>query len=180
MMLLTLMHLRLNLPIIHLAHLFNISSKAASSAFSDTVTTLHTRLAALVNWPDREYLRGSIPHQFTEAFGNCIAVILDCFEVSIESPSNLTDQAQMYSHNNHSRKYLMGIVPQGTVCFISKSWSGRESDKLLTESSGLLQKLLPGDVVLADHGFNIKDGVGFMFAEVKISASGRCQLEAQD
>ena len=42
------------------------------------------------------------------------------------------------------------------------------SDVHLTEHSGLLQKLLPGDMILADRGFTIEDTVGLYCAEVKI------------
>ena len=47
-------------------------------------------------------------------------------------------------------KYLIGITPQGTVSFISNGWCGRTSDKEITEKSGFLLKLTPGDLVLAD------------------------------
>lgn len=51
------------------------------------------------------------------------------------------------------------------------------SDKHVTENSVLLHKVLPGDLVLADHGFDIRDSVRLMCAEVKIPAfAGRCQL----
>ena len=48
----------------------------------------------------------------------------------------------------------------------------------LSDLSGLLKKLLPGDVVLADHGFNIGDSVGFYCASLQIPAftKGRKQL----
>jgi len=36
------------------------------------------------------------------------------------------------------------------------------SDKYLTEHCGILQKLLSGDVVLADRGFDIAESVGSM------------------
>jgi len=41
------------------------------------------------------------------------------------------------------------------------------SDIHLTENSGLLHHLLPGDVVLADRGFIIEESVGLLCAEVK-------------
>lgn len=78
-------------------------------------------------------------------------------------------------------KYLIGITPQGAISFISKGWGGRDSDKHITENCGILNKLLPGDIVLADRGFDIKDSVGMMCAEVKVPAftKGRCQLDAK-
>ncbi len=41
-------------------------------------------------------------------------------------------------------------------------WGSRSSDKHVTEKSGLLNKLLPGDLVLADRGFDIRDSVGLV------------------
>ena len=59
-------------------------------------------------------------------------------------------------------KLLIAITPQGTISFISKTWGGRVSDKYITERCGILDKLLPGDLVLADRGFTIPDSVGFI------------------
>jgi len=65
-------------------------------------------------------------------------------------------------------KFLIGITPQGSVSFISKGWGGRVSDVHLTEQCGLLQNLLPGDVILADSSLTIQDKAGMFCAEVKI------------
>ena len=65
---------------------------------------------------------------------------------------------------------LIGIIPQGTVAFISEAWVGRVSDKQLTELCGILKKLLPGDVVLANRGFNIVDSVDSMRAKLYLIA----------
>ena len=77
-----------------------------------------------------------------------------------------------YKHHN-TVKYLIGITPQGAVSFLSKEWGGRATDKHITENCGLLIKLLPGDIVLADRGFDIQESVGLSFAEVKIPAFTR-------
>ena len=107
-------------------------------------------------------------------------VIIDCFEVFIERPSNLLARAQTYSSYKHhnTAKYLIGVTPQGTVCFISSGWGGRASDKHVTESSRLLSFLLPGDTILADRGFDIADSVGLCMATIKMPAftKGKAQL----
>ncbi|XP_047139058.1 uncharacterized protein LOC124814978 [Hydra vulgaris] len=72
-----------------------------------------------------------------------------------------------YKHHN-TVKFLIGIVPQGVVSFISKSWGGRVSDKYLTENCGFLSKLLPGDVVLADRGLSIEDSIAFVQSTIPL------------
>ncbi|MEQ2159258.1 hypothetical protein GOODEAATRI_020987 [Goodea atripinnis] len=46
MLLLTLMHLRLNLPIQHMAHLFCIDRSTVSTTFTNTIDVMFTHLAA--------------------------------------------------------------------------------------------------------------------------------------
>ena len=65
-------------------------------------------------------------------------------------------------------KYLIGIAPQGVITYISDGWGGRTLDKYYTEESGLLENLLPGDVVMVDRGFNIEKSVNFYQAELAI------------
>ena len=79
---------------------------------------------------------------------------------SFDRPSALLARAQTYSTYKHNTaKYLIRITPHGIISFISKGWGGRVSDKHLTKNCGLLNKLLPGDTVLADRGFDRKDRV---------------------
>jgi hypothetical protein len=69
MLFLTLMRLRLNLPLQHIAHLFCVDRKTVSKTFSDTINVLHARTSPLINWPGRDALHATMPHQFVEAFG---------------------------------------------------------------------------------------------------------------
>ena len=140
------------------------------------------RLRPLIMWPERENLRKTTPECFRAEFGDKVAVIVDCFEVFIERPSNLLARSCTWSNYKHHNtvKFLIGITPQGVVSFISDAWGGRVSDKYLTEHCGMLNYVLPGDIVLADRGFDISDSVGMQQAHLHIPAftKGKTQLSA--
>ena len=59
---------------------------------------------------------------------------------------------------------------------------GHTSDKFLTENCGILGKLKPGDLVMADRGFTIQESVWFQHAELAIPAftKGKDQLDPID
>lgn len=59
---------------------------------------------------------------------------------------------------------------------------GRTSDKYITEHSNFLPHLLPGDLVLADRGFNVSESIHSYQAELKIPAftRGKKQLDPID
>ena len=181
---LVLQKLRLNLTMMDLAYRFNVSKATVSRTFADMIEIMHARMQPMVKWPEREELRKTMPMEFKAAFGGCVSIIIDCFEIFTDRPSNLLARAQTWSSYKHrnTAKFLIGCCPQGAISFISKGWGGRVSDKHLTENCGLLGKLLPGDIILADRGFDIQESVGVMCAEVKIPAftRGKSQLSALD
>ena len=123
-----------------------------------------------------------MPECFRESFGRKVAIIINCFEIFIECPSNLQARTSIWSNYKHKNtaKVLIRILPQGVVGFVSEAWGGRVSHKYLTEHCGILRKLLSGDVVLADCGFDIAESVGSMQAKLHIPAftKGKMQLSA--
>ena len=125
-----------------------------------------------------------MPQCFLCSFGKRTTVIIDCFEIFIDRPSNLLGRAQTFSNYKHHNiiKVFIGITPQGTISFVSKAWGGRTSDKYLTENCGILEKLLPGDMVMADRGFTIHDSVIYKLASLVIPAftKGKSQLDPID
>ena len=82
-----------------------------------------------------------------------------------------------YKHHN-TIQFLIGICPQGATPFISKAWGGRTSDKYLAENCHILNRLLVGDIVLADRGFNNNESVALKGAKLEIPAytKGKTQL----
>lgn len=182
--LLVLIRLKLNSPLQDLAYRFNISVPTAHRIFDRWIHVMSVRLKFLIQWPEHEELQATMPVVFQRNFGKKVAVIIDCFEIFTERPSSLIARAMTWSNYKHHNtvKFLIGVTPQGVISFISKAWGGRVSDKYLTENSGLLRKLLPGDIVLADRGFDIADSVGFYQARLHIPAftRGKKQLSAEE
>ena len=132
----------------------------------------------LIHWPDRDALQKIMPVCFQESFGKKVAIIIDCFEIFIERPSSLEARAATWSNYKHKNtvKILLGIAPQVLISFVSDTWEGRVSDKYLMDHCGLLKKLLPGDIVLADRGFDISESVGMMQATLHLPKESRnCQ-----
>ena len=181
---LVLIKLRLNVPFQDLAYRFNISLTTVSRIFSSWMVVMDAKLSTLVFWPEREQLWNTMPICFQYAFGKKVTVVIDCFEVFIEWPSNLLARAQTFSSYKHHNtiKILIGITPQGSICFVSEAWGGRTSDKYLTENCGFLEHLLPGDMVMADRGFTIAESVGLKQAKLVIPAftKGKSQLDPVD
>ncbi|CAH3046558.1 unnamed protein product [Porites lobata] len=180
----TLIKLKLDAPHQDLSYRFNVSLSTVSRIFSAWMVALDVRLAPLINWPEREDLWRTMPQCFKYSFGNKTTVIIDCFEVFINRPSNLLARGQTWSSYKHHNtvKVLIGITPQGTISYVSQAWGGRTSDKFLTENCGILNKLLPGDLVLADRGFTIAESVMFQQAQLAIPAftKGKDQLDPVD
>ncbi|XP_078665956.1 uncharacterized protein LOC144908269 [Branchiostoma floridae x Branchiostoma belcheri] len=179
-----LMKLRLNVPQQDLAYRFDISQPTVSRIFLSWMTVMDIRLSPLLRWPAREDIMHTMPACFKATFGSKVTIIIDCFEVFVERSSNIRARGQTFSNYKHHNtvKVLVGIVPQGSICFVYCAWGGRTSDKHLTEQSGLLDKLSPGDFVMADCGFTIQDSLAIHQVQLAMPAftRGGKQLDPVD
>lgn len=175
--------IRLNLFDEDIAYRFDVSISTVSRKFHIVLNAMHAVSSRLIIWPNRDTLRTSMPTTFRKFFKQC-AVIIDCSEIFIERPADLLARATVWSNYKHHStiKFLIGITPQGTVSFVSHAWGGRVSDKVLTENSGLLNLLLPGDVILADRGFTCDEYAGLVMAEIKMPpfTKGKRQLSKME
>ena len=50
-------------------------------------------------------------------------------------------------------EYLIAVAPLGFITFVSKGFGGRTSDGIITNSSGFLNLMEPGDEIMADTVF---------------------------
>lgn len=124
-----------------------------------------------------------MPAVFKKIFRKCRCVI-NCTEIFIDRPTNLTARAQTsssYKHN-HTMKCLVGITPAGAISFLSPGWGGRVSDKQITVESGFLDLVEQGDEILADRGFLVRDELAAHGATLKIPyfTKGKKQMSAQE
>ena len=182
-LLLTLMRLRHNFSLQDLGYRFMVHSSTVSRVFHRVINVLFIKLKPLILWPERDILLATMPMCFRKHCPRC-TVIIDCFEIFIERPSNQLAKAQTFSTYKHHNtvKYLIGVTLQGAISFVSEGWGGSVSDKHVTENCGLLNNLIPGDVILADRGFDISESVAAWAVTVTIPAftKGKKQLSGID
>jgi len=140
-----LMKVRLNLFDEDIGFRFGIHRSTVSRNFHQVLNIAAAKTNFLIQWPEREALRLTMPTAFRKFFRNCCVII----EIFIERPFDLPARAQVWSNYKHhsTLKFLIGITPQGTISFISQCAGGRMSDKEIKERSGLMKHLLPGNFI---------------------------------
>ncbi len=164
----TLMKLRLNIKNQDLAYRFHISQSSVSRYFNKWINVMYSRLpSVLLIWPKKSEIEVSIPLSFRHKFKDCVSII-DGFEVFCNRHKNVLDRASTYSNykSHNTVKFLISITPQGTINFISQGFGGRTSDVEIVKSSGYLDLICTGDVVLADRGFTVEELFGLLGAKL--------------
>ena len=150
----------------------------------DVLHILYVKISPFIIWPVQPELQTSMTMCFRKTFGCKITTIIDCFELFIDRPTNLTAHNLTWSNykSHNIGKYLIGITPQETICFISKGWGGRASDQHITENSKFLKYVVYNDVIMADRGFSIVETLGTLGAKLEIPSftKGQDQMRAED
>ncbi|XP_033726136.1 uncharacterized protein LOC117315841 [Pecten maximus] len=152
-----LVRLRVKLLLTDISQRLGISEAHFSKIFSTWVRFLRLELSELMRFPSLREIQKNLPPQFSR-YPNT-RVIIDCTEIHVEKPSSLKAQRQTWSNYKHNNTYkaLVGITPDGTVCFLSNLYGGCASDKKITRECGIVGELVSGDCVMADRGFDIAD-----------------------
>lgn len=181
--LLVLMKLRLNLQNYDLALRFNISQTTVSEILNRTIPALADKLKCFIHWPEKEEVIRHLPKLFKPKYKNA-RTIIDCTEIFIDRPGNLTVRASTWSNYKHHNtiKYLVAISPVGAISFLSRAFGGRTSDKVVTQRSGFLDLLEHGDLILADRGFLISEEIAARGCYLAIPAftKGQTQLSQRE
>ena len=128
-------------------------------------------------FPSRNVLK-NLPPVFKH-FKN-VRCVIDCTEFFCHVPRNYRHQGNVFSANKHytTLKALIAVAPNGTAIFISDLFEGSTDDVTITEKSGFLDHIEPGDLILADKGFEIEELLLCKGAHSKLPAklNGRAKL----
>ncbi|KAM4665226.1 uncharacterized protein O3C94_013112 [Discoglossus pictus] len=141
-----------------LAVRFNISQSRVIRITITWANYLYLVLGEVPLWRSRETAKQDVPDCFKASYPQA-RVILHCAEVKVQIHNNQTVTSQLYTyyHNQTTYKGLLGIAPHGAVIFISPLYSGNASKREIAKSSGILELLEPGDLLISDKDFLIQD-----------------------
>lgn len=154
---LTLIILRKHKTYYELKLMFNTTEKQVYNIFITWIRFMKIQWSKIPIWPSKELVKFYSPHQFQDY--NNVRVILDGTEIPIQKPSPPLAQQVTFSKykNKNTVKNVVGITPGGLCCFISSSYGGSATDRQIIERSNISKLCDPGDIVLADKGFDIED-----------------------
>ena len=111
---LCLMRLRLGVPVIDLAHRFQLSTTTAADIFLEILNIFFIKLTPLAIWLERPELQMSMSMSFRSKFGCKITATIDFFELFIDRPSNLSARALTWSayksHNQGHSKSTSNVA----------------------------------------------------------------------
>lgn len=183
---LALRKIRLNEPFYTLSLIYDMHHSTVADKIFQVIHCIYPFMSGLVRWPSRDVIKQHMPDSFKKKYGDRVTIIIDCFEVPIESPRSeeMIANANVYSFYKHHKtvKVLAGITPAGAIAFVSEAFGGRTSDQQVTRISGFLDLIEEGDFVLADRGFLITEMLAQKKAELNIPAFKKTnqQLEPLD
>ncbi|XP_064455058.1 uncharacterized protein LOC135366315 [Ornithodoros turicata] len=154
-LLLFLMKLKLGISFVSLSFLFGIHPSTASRIFQFVLYKLASATRDWIFVPSRASILSASPPCFKLHYPTC-TFILDCTEIRTETPPTVQQQRALFSAYKNGYtvvKFLVGVLPNGMVAFISKAYAGRATDSFITVNSGFLNHVQRGDVILSDKGF---------------------------
>ncbi|XP_065077873.1 uncharacterized protein LOC135701089 [Ochlerotatus camptorhynchus] len=159
MFIMTLRKLRRSTPFVDLADEYSVCTTTISKYFHRTLFVLYDTLKYALEPVSRDISIRHLPQIFRQQYGYSRVHIIDCFEVTTEEPIDV--KAALSHHSSYkmreTTKFLIAMSADGRVSFISHAYAGRCSDRNIAETSGFIDTLEPGDVVIADKGFDISD-----------------------
>lgn len=108
-----------------LAILFKaVSGETCRAIYNSILPLLANILKPLIYWPSKTEIISNIPGCFKKFEDT--RVVLDCTEISVQSPKCLSCRIKLYSNykGTFTIKFSVGISPGGLITYISKPYGG--------------------------------------------------------
>ncbi|XP_065676495.1 uncharacterized protein LOC136092360 isoform X2 [Hydra vulgaris] len=167
--------LRHNYTFEMIAFICNIVKQTAINCFWKWIDIMYLKLNCLIKMQKRDPLFDTIPAVFKAKFPRLTSII------------DLMSRAQLYSqYKKHCTiKVFISCTPLGAISFVSKCWGGRTSDVHIVRESQFhtLKYHMPGDQILADCGFILKEDFAVGSSTELITPAftrGKSQLSAKE
>ena len=182
---LTLVRLRKDFDVHHLAYLFRVSEGTVTNIFITRINFMYVKFGSICVWTSSLAVKQKLPHSLKEKFPN-VRCIIDCVEFIFAVLSSLILHKILYSDcKSHTTvKVLVGIVPGVGLSFFPSVFPGIISDKNITVKSGLLNPDLwePGSELMADRGFTVGEYLTPLGVKLIIPSfsKGRSQFNEQE
>lgn len=152
----TLVRIRRGYDVVLLSHLFGVANSHVCRILPSWINFLAKCFKPLIKWPTKEVVEKNLPESF-KSFPRT-RVIIDCTEIYVEKAFRPAAQKATWSSYKSANtfKLLVGIMPSGSITFLSKLYSGAISDQSIVKESKFVDMIEEGDDVMADRGFNIR------------------------
>jgi len=183
-LLLVLYKLRRNPVDTLLATDFAISVGAVSDIFNRWIRLMYRKFKIINIWPSKEQVARHMPSSTKERFPD-LRVVSDCVEFSTQTPGGPVAGKQMFSHykNTHTVKVMYSTAPNGALIHCSDAYGGAASDKEIFSQSDLPDRLEPGNGLMVDKGFLIRDaiqGKGIKLYRPPFLSKSNMQFDTED
>ena len=175
--LLLLMRLLLCLGEKDLADRFKISLSLTSNIVRSWLRGTPDTLSKFVFVPEQEDLNDTKPPHLNPAKN--LHSVTDAIELFIEMPKGHKNQRLTWSNYKHHNTMTIpvAVVPNSSIIFVSKAYSGSISDKALTNRCNCLDRIGPYCQLMAEKGFNIADDCSSRCIELTIPPGKRGQSQ---
>lgn len=142
----TLMKLRLDLPISLLSYFFRVDPQKMGKMYRDNLAKMNKKIGPLVRWPDDTTLLSSTPDSFKQITGEKCVIFIHFLEMTLK---NLNPLNTMAEYSKHKVVYLIAFSPSGEIIFVSQGFGSKASREDIIRDSGFFDKITENHIFLS-------------------------------